>query len=408
MCKTNSIDTEILNAAMELSEEITTYFASPERSSHEEVARQTDILIRNDMLMTAFDAVPITLLILNNNRQIIGANSLTQEQFGDAFQDVFGKRPGEAFNCIHASNGPGGCGTAKACNSCGAVRAIVKCIDSGKKTSHECCLQARGKDGSIRCLDLKVTVSEFPVDGKSFYSLVIEDIAQSKRLEVFQQLFFHDILNTIGCIKGYVDIIQYSTPSYSPGQQVGDSESYILHHLASLCEQLNNEVTAHRELLSAENGELVVQREHVRTMDILHALAVHYQKLEIGQDHLIVILPSCNRMLVTDRLLLMRIMGNMLKNAIEASPPKSRITLQCTEENGQVVFLVNNPGVIPEEIWYQIFKRSFSTKQSVERGIGTYSMRLLGEQYLGGQVDFTSQEDTGTTFRFRLQSMPEQ
>ena len=42
--------------------------------------------------------------------------------------------------------------------------------------------------------------------------------------------------------------------------------------------------------------------------------------------------------------------------------------------------------------------RSFSTKADTGRGIGTYSMRLFGQRYLGGRVDFTSEEPEGTTF----------
>lgn len=38
----------------------------------------------------------------------------------------------------------------------------------------------------------------------------------------------------------------------------------------------------------------------------------------------------------------------------------------------------------------------------VGRGIGTYSMKLLGEHYLRGQVDFTSDEANGTIFTITL------
>ena len=36
------------------------------------------------------------------------------------------------------------------------------------------------------------------------------------------------------------------------------------------------------------------------------------------------------------------------------------------------------------------------------RGIGTYSIRLLGERYLGGRVSFDSTPEAGTTFRIHL------
>jgi len=52
---------------------------------------------------------------------------------------------------------------------------------------------------------------------------------------------------------------------------------------------------------------------------------------------------------------------------------------------------------MPAEIQMQIFQRSFSTKGS-DRGIGTYSIKLLAENYLKGKVDFSSNESEGTIF----------
>ncbi|WP_338098435.1 ATP-binding protein [Methanolapillus ohkumae] len=52
---------------------------------------------------------------------------------------------------------------------------------------------------------------------------------------------------------------------------------------------------------------------------------------------------------------------------------------------------------IPEESKPHIFKKRISTKGEM-RGLGTYSVRLLGEKYLGGKVGFTSNSCDGTTF----------
>ncbi len=48
----------------------------------------------------------------------------------------------------------------------------------------------------------------------------------------------------------------------------------------------------------------------------------------------------------------------------------------------------------------QMFHRSFSTK-GTGRGLGTYSMKLLSERYLGGSVTFRSIPGEGTTFTAR-------
>ena len=51
----------------------------------------------------------------------------------------------------------------------------------------------------------------------------------------------------------------------------------------------------------------------------------------------------------------------------------------------------------------QIFQRSFSTKGQPGRGIGTYSIKLFGETYLGGR-GFVSPAEApeGTTFSIVL------
>jgi sensor histidine kinase regulating citrate/malate metabolism len=50
----------------------------------------------------------------------------------------------------------------------------------------------------------------------------------------------------------------------------------------------------------------------------------------------------------------------------------------------------------------QVFRRSFSIKSPVGRGIGTYSAKLITERYLGGSLSFTSSEEAGTTFAVTL------
>ena len=76
--------------------------------------------------------------------------------------------------------------------------------------------------------------------------------------------------------------------------------------------------------------------------------------------------------------------------------------MDCLDRGEEVVFAVHNPAVIPEQVQLQMFQRSFSTKSQPGHGIGTYSMKLLGEQYLGGKVTFVSRFPEGTTFTLTL------
>jgi sensor histidine kinase regulating citrate/malate metabolism len=88
----------------------------------------------------------------------------------------------------------------------------------------------------------------------------------------------------------------------------------------------------------------------------------------------------------------------MVKNALEATTIGEEVRVWYENRGGQPCFFVHNPGRIPEQIALQIFKRSFSTKGEPGRGLGTYSMKLFGEQSLGGKVNFTTDDKEGTCF----------
>lgn len=103
----------------------------------------------------------------------------------------------------------------------------------------------------------------------------------------------------------------------------------------------------------------------------------------------------------TDSTLLKRVLTNMIKNALEASPQNEQVTVNTYLNQDKLVFSVHNNTFIPHTVQLQLFQRSFSTKGK-GRGIGTYSMKLFGERYLKGKVWFTSTENEGTYFYIEI------
>jgi len=109
--------------------------------------------------------------------------------------------------------------------------------------------------------------------------------------------------------------------------------------------------------------------------------------------------------LITDASLVLRVLGNMVKNALEATPEGGTVRVTVEADPLAVSFHVANEAVMPPEVRLQLFHRSFSTK-GPGRGLGTWSMKLLGERYLRGRVTFTSREGEGTVFTFTLPRRP--
>jgi sensor histidine kinase regulating citrate/malate metabolism len=100
------------------------------------------------------------------------------------------------------------------------------------------------------------------------------------------------------------------------------------------------------------------------------------------------------------------VLGNLVKNALEATPERGTVTTSCRSIGGRVRIDIRNAGVMPPDVQMQVFQRSFSTKAERGRGIGTYSVKLFVERYLRGTVAFTSMEPDGTTFSVTLPSRP--
>ena len=99
---------------------------------------------------------------------------------------------------------------------------------------------------------------------------------------------------------------------------------------------------------------------------------------------------------------MIRCLGNLVKNAIEASGDGDEIKVFIEEEETKIIINVWNKQVMPRTTQLQIFNRSFSTKREKGRGLGTYGAKLLVEQYLNGKVYFNSNEENKTTFSIKL------
>ena len=100
--------------------------------------------------------------------------------------------------------------------------------------------------------------------------------------------------------------------------------------------------------------------------------------------------------------LLLRVICNMITNAFESTEENGTVKVLLEQNDNFLSFCVWNWQPIPQDIARRIFQRNFSTKDGAGRGIGTYSMKLFGEQILGGQVSFTTSQKEGTVFRFSL------
>jgi len=215
---------------------------------------------------------------------------------------------------------------------------------------------------------------------------------ESSRRSGLEAAFLHDLLNTAVAVQGLTGILT-------------EAESWELPRITKavrgMADQLVNQITMLRDLVAAEDGDLPLQLRFLAAAEALHAAATRYERHPIARNCRIVVTEDDAGHLTTDPLILGRVLDNLVKNALEAAPAAGTVTLGAAREGDCIRLRVHNPGVIPEEVQPRIFERAFSTRGR-GRGMGTYSVKMLTERYLGGRAAFTSDAARGTTFTVTL------
>ncbi len=372
-----------------------TFFAPAERAEVSKILSDLGLFQSFENVNELVNALPYIAAILNKERQIIYGNKALLEAMGFTdIEDIVGLRPGELLNCVNASKNEGGCGTSEHCRYCGAVNAILDCMRHDVKVSSECRITAQ-VDGKEVSYDFSVTASPFAYQDERYVVLSFHDISDEKRRRVLERIFFHDIMNTAAGIRGFLDFVSMSSDPTEIREFVEIANK--------LSENLIDEIAAQRQLLAAERGELKFDPKPLEINEFLNGVKNNLEHHFVGKNKMIQVKKGNATTIETDPVLLKRILINLLKNALEASRDGQTVTMSFEHQPGDdhIIFSVHNQTFMHHKIQMQIFQRSFSTKDQ-SRGLGTYSIKLLTEQYLKGKVSFTSDPDAGTTFVVQL------
>lgn len=364
------------------------------RAEAASLAREIRLVGESPVITALLDAVDAILLVLNTRRQVVSFNGPGPRE--ELLARVGGLRPGELLACVNAS-APAGCGTLPACESCGALGAILESKRAGRPVEAEARLRTAG---GAAAWEFNVRATPVEVGGEPFTVVSLRDVSAERRREALEQIFFHDVLNTVSALRSWAGNLG----------RPGVPQEKVTDRVATISRQLEREIVDHRAVVEAERGTLSPTFRRVAVATILADLAELYASHGVAKGRTVeVTAPPSPLELTTDLGLLSRVLGNMLKNALEATPEGGVVRIGASPSFARglpgVRFSIHNAGEMPREVQARVFERSFSTKATRGRGLGTWSMKLLGERYLGGEVSFTSTA-AGTTFTFVAPAAP--
>lgn len=376
--------------------------ASPKgapKTSAEDLARQTRVVERTRLPIAAFDLINTPMVILNEDRQIVHANAPFLAVSGfRSVEEVRGKRPGEAIDCVHSAvfESPGGCGTGHACSTCGALTALLKTHSQGEAANTADFELTYGRSLSTAFKATRITL-----EGEEFIVASFVDIGDQIWRQDVERIFLHDIMNTASAVMGILEMAELRHEAGGPGADATE--------LASSCRLarewvgfLAEEITGYKMMMEADSGTLEPRLSRFPLTDLIMQTVEAADHLPCARDRQIVAEACADDVMVTcDRTLLGTVLMNIVKNALEAIVQGDEVKVTCVAVAGTARIAVWNRSVIPDKLQHRIFQRMFTTKRS-GHGLGLYGSRLITERYLGGSIDCISGPQTGTTFTIGL------
>jgi K+-sensing histidine kinase KdpD len=372
-----------------------TYYATPERDQPQAVQEQSFFVCNHELINGLLKATSTLLAVLNEHRQILAINeSLLEHLSLPNAEEAMGMRLGEIICCKHAAEEAGGCGTSRACASCGAAIAMVTALTSDNPCERTCAITRMSSQGYDESIHFKVKTQPVIIDNQRLLLLFLQDSTEDQRRMMLERVFLHDLSNVAMAIYGYADMARMAKDQAEQAENINA--------LNLLSAQLRDEITIQRCLARTTTPDSI-ETAHVLLTDCLRRLQGLVAKKQKASRVTIAFpeLPVTGS-LVTNVTLMLRVLQNMLLNAIEASKPGEQVKLRIDQDERSVTFHVWNKAAIDDKTAQRIFECNYSTKNGPGRGWGTYSMKYLGEYLLGGKVSFTSTPQNGTEFSLRL------
>ncbi len=228
----------------------------------------------------------------------------------------------------------------------------------------------------------------------SFQKASMEAIRQAEEKERFREIsgftagVAHEIKNPLNSLALLFELMEKKSPPELARQvERGKGEVQKIAAVIDRFSEIIKPLSLKKEVISFSD----IMREEINNLQVLagqRGVEIEFHCPE-------------NMVILGDRLLLSRVVSNLIKNAIEASTPGQKVRVQVEGRRGKVLFSVMDQGRgIPEEQMETIFEPFVSFKES-GLGVGLYLTKKIVEAH-GGKIYFKSSPETGTVFTVEL------
>jgi CheY-like chemotaxis protein/two-component sensor histidine kinase len=204
-------------------------------------------------------------------------------------------------------------------------------------------------------------------------------------------------------IKGYIDLLYSGMAGV-----INEPQKGFLQRVKNNADRLTILVNALLDISRLDAGVIKLDPQSINPLDVMHNVVEELRPRAREREQSLEMVADAPLPFVrADPQQVVRILTNLVDNALKYTPPGGTVLLRAKEDGGNLCFSVQDTGIgISAADQEKLFTRFFRTERAVQSGaggagLGLYITRSLVELH-GGDISVESSEDKGSTFTFRL------
>jgi len=212
----------------------------------------------------------------------------------------------------------------------------------------------------------------------------------------------HDLRNPLSAIRGAADLLERMLER---GDVPRERLEASIAHIQSASRRIGGMLDGFLDLAQLQLGRPLELRKELQDVAALAREAV-LQAQQASARHRIGLAAPAELMAVVDGARLLRVIDNLLANAVKYSPESGDVDVELRDEGAALALRVRDSGIgIPPSEVEAVFERFRRGSNVAGRfsgtGIGLAGVRQIVEQH-GGSIEVTSALGRGSSFTVRL------
>ena len=224
-----------------------------------------------------------------------------------------------------------------------------------------------------------------------------EQLRQSMALrEEVERMSRHDLKTPINSVIAVSRMMRETS-------KIAPEDAELLATVERAGYRILNMVNLSLDLFRMEQGTYEFHPKTVDLDEVASKVATDLQGQAASKNVHVTVTRKGSAIARAEELLCYSIFANLVKNAIEAAPENSTVTIELDREEERAVARFHNDGIVPEDMRAKFFQKYATAGKAAGMGLGTYSAALLA-RVQGGKITMNTSESEGTTLTVRLQA----